>query len=84
MQIKDTVFAYATSCSHRVLYVYSHTIIYMLPETLSIKVTPTAHSRIGEVDFDNLPFGRIFSDHMLVMEYKDGEWQQPEIMAFGN
>ncbi len=56
----------------------------MLPETLSIKVTPTAHSRIGEVDFDNLPFGRIFSDHMLVMDYKDGEWQQPEIMAFGN
>jgi branched-chain amino acid aminotransferase len=56
----------------------------MLPETLSIKVTPTAQSRIGQVDFNNLPFGRIFSDHMLVMDYKDGEWQQPEIMAFGN
>ncbi len=84
MQTKDTQFAIGTSCSHQSLCVYSHTIFYMLPETLSIKVTPTAHSRIGEVDFDNLPFGRIFSDHMLVMDYKDGEWQQPEIMAFGN
>lgn len=56
----------------------------MLEETLNIKVTQTTHSHIDQVDWDNLPFGKIFSDHMLVMDYKDGEWQQPEIVPFGN
>lgn len=56
----------------------------MLQDTLSVKVTKTTHSRIKEVDWDNLPFGKIFSDHMLVMDYKDGEWQQPEIIPFAN
>lgn len=56
----------------------------MLEETLNVKVTQTTHSHIDQVDWDNLPFGKIFSDHMLVMDYKDGEWQQPEIVPFGN
>jgi branched-chain amino acid aminotransferase len=56
----------------------------MMQDTVSVKVTRTNSSRIGEVDWDNLPFGRIFSDHMLVMDYKNGEWQQPEIMPFGD
>lgn len=34
------------------------------------------------MDWDNLPFGKVFSDHMLVMEYKNGAWQQPEIKPF--
>ena len=49
--------------------------IHMLQDTLSVKVTRTTHSRLTEVDWNNLPFGKIFSDHMLVMDYKDGEWQ---------
>lgn len=56
----------------------------MLQDTLSVKVTRTEHSRIQEVDWNNLPFGKIFSDHMLVMDYTDGEWKQPEIVPFGN
>ena len=56
----------------------------MLQETVSVKVTRTEASRIGEVDWNNLPFGRIFSDHMLVMDYRDGEWQQAEIVPFAN
>lgn len=57
---------------------------HMLQDTLSVKVTRTTHSRLTEVDWNNLPFGKIFSDHMLVMDYKDGEWQQPEILPFAN
>lgn len=56
----------------------------MLQDTLSVKVTKTTHSRIKEVDWNNLPFGKIFSDHMLVMDYSDGEWHQPEIIPFAN
>jgi branched-chain amino acid aminotransferase len=54
----------------------------MLDETLSLKITKTENSRVNAVDWDNLPFGKVFSDHMLVMEYKDGAWQQPEIKPF--
>lgn len=54
----------------------------MLQETLSITVTKAAKSRVEEVDWNNLAFGKIFSDHMLIMDYKDGEWQQPEILPF--
>ena len=56
----------------------------MLQDTISVKITKTANSHIGAVDWDNLPFGRVFSDHMLVMDYSDGEWHQPEILPFAN
>jgi branched-chain amino acid aminotransferase len=41
-------------------------------------------SRLQEVDFSNLPFGRVFSDHMFVMDYKDGQWQKGQIVPFRN
>lgn len=56
----------------------------MLQETINIRVTPTQHSKISKVDWENLPFGKVFADHMLVMEYRDGAWQEAEIMEFGN
>lgn len=56
----------------------------MIQDTLSLKITKSEHSKIDAVDWNNLPFGKVFSDHMLVMEYKDGQWQQPEIMPFEN
>ena len=46
------------------------------------KVTKTGKSRLADVDFDNIPFGRVFSDHMLVAEYRDGSWQDVEIRAY--
>ncbi len=39
-----------------------------------MKITETKKSRLKEVDFENLAFGEIFSDHMLSMEYKAGKW----------
>lgn len=53
-------------------------------ETQSIKINKIQESKISQIDWDNLPFGKVFSDHMLVMDYKDGAWQQPEIMPFEN
>ena len=44
-----------------------------------IKITLCDHSRIGEVDFDNIPFGRIVTDHMAVADYIDGKWTNLEI-----
>ncbi len=55
----------------------------MLNETIAIHVNKTESSRLSSVDFDNLPFGKVFSDHMLEMDYKDGKWQTPVIKSFG-
>jgi len=56
----------------------------MLSDQFEIKINKTTTSRINDVDWDNLPFGKVFSDHMLVMEYSDGQWQTPEISEFKN
>jgi branched-chain amino acid aminotransferase len=50
----------------------------------SIHITKTAQSRIDEVDFHNIPFGRVFSDHMFVADYYDGQWQDFRIIPFGH
>jgi branched-chain amino acid aminotransferase len=49
----------------------------------SISVKKVESSRIGEVDFDNLTFGNIMSDHMFECDYKDGKWQNPTIKPYG-
>lgn len=56
----------------------------MLNETITVRVTPTQNSKLSSVDWSNLPFGKVFSDHMLVMDYANGEWSAPEIVPFGN
>ncbi len=49
----------------------------------NIQITRTEHSRLGTVDFNHLPFGRIFSDHMFIADYENGEWVNPRIEPFG-
>ena len=53
-------------------------------ETLAIRTQRTANSRIAERDAAPLEFGKVFSDHMLVVDYCDGEWQDAQIMPFGD
>ena len=50
---------------------------------ISIKINKTQSSRIHLCDFENIEFGKIFSDHMFKVDFKDGQWQQPEIMPYG-
>jgi len=47
-----------------------------------MKITHAQESKIKNVDFDNLSFGEIFTDHMFVCDYKDGQWSTPEIMPY--
>ncbi|WP_370478364.1 branched-chain amino acid aminotransferase [Tamlana flava] len=47
-----------------------------------IEVIKAKTSKINEVDFDNLKFGSVFSDHMLVCDYKDGKWQAPKVEPY--
>jgi branched-chain amino acid aminotransferase len=54
-----------------------------MTETFHFPVTRTAHSRIAEVDFNNLKFGASFSDHMFVVDYANGKWGQGKIVPYG-
>ncbi len=53
-------------------------------ETLEISVKKVEKSKISEVDFNNIPFGRIYSDHMFIADYKDGEWSDLRIEPYKN
>ena len=33
-------------------------------------------------DFSKLGFGKFFTDHMLVMDYENGAWKEPEIVPY--
>ena len=51
-------------------------------ETVNINVTKVAKSKLKEVDFSHLPFGKYFTDHMLVATYANGDWQSVEIRPY--
>ncbi|WP_350292391.1 branched-chain amino acid aminotransferase [uncultured Croceitalea sp.] len=48
----------------------------------NIAVEKVATSKINEVDFDNLSFGSVFSDHMLECTYKNGAWEAPKVVPY--
>ena len=54
-----------------------------LRSTAPFHIQQCKRSRLHNVDLDNPGFGDIFSDHMVSMHYRDGKWQNPEIIPFG-
>lgn len=52
-------------------------------DTLNIPINRISVSGLSQIDFDNLPFGRNFSDHMLVADYENGEWKNLQIVPYG-
>ncbi|QOI96189.1 MAG: branched-chain amino acid aminotransferase [Flammeovirgaceae bacterium] len=51
--------------------------------TESIPVERIGKSRISEIDFKNLEFGKYISDHMVVAEYRNKTWHAPVIKPYG-
>ena len=49
---------------------------------MNLKIEKVKESRINEVDFSKLSFGKTFADHMFICEYKDGQWQNPTIKPY--
>jgi len=56
----------------------------MTTDVLSIELRKAERSRIEEVDFNNLPFGKHFSDHMFVADFVDGQWTNLQVVPFDN
>jgi branched-chain amino acid aminotransferase len=47
-----------------------------------IQITKTQKSTLSELDFNNIPFGKIFTDHMFVADYDGLAWINPRIVPF--
>ncbi|MDP3358447.1 MAG: branched-chain amino acid aminotransferase [Lutibacter sp.] len=49
---------------------------------MALHIEKTTKSKISEVDFNNLTFGKIFTDHMFECDYENGSWQTPQIVPY--
>jgi branched-chain amino acid aminotransferase len=47
-----------------------------------IEIISASNSKINSVDFENLTFGNVFTDHMLICDFKEGTWQKPFIQPY--
>lgn len=51
---------------------------------MNIDIEKTKNSKLNQTDFSNLEFGAVYSDHMFVVDYKGGTWNNPIITPFQN
>lgn len=51
-------------------------------DTQNIQISKTPQSRLSEVDFNNIPFGRVFSDHMFIADYDGKSWKNLRIEPY--
>ena len=49
---------------------------------MEILITKAERSKLQEMELENLPFGRHFTDHMLEADFENGEWKNVEIKPF--
>jgi branched-chain amino acid aminotransferase len=47
-----------------------------------IIISKAAHSKLKDINLENVPFGKYFTDHMLEVDYEDGEWKTAEIKPY--
>ncbi|TAF66683.1 MAG: branched-chain amino acid aminotransferase [Cytophagales bacterium] len=50
--------------------------------TMPININKVQKSRIDNVDFENLQFGKIFADHMFSIDFEQQTWQNPRIEPY--
>lgn len=49
----------------------------------NFKITKAEKTRIDSIDYNNLGFGIYFSDHIFVTKYRNGAWDEGEIVPYG-
>jgi len=45
-------------------------------------ITKVERSKLNDINLSNIPFGKYFTDHMLEVDYEDGEWKIPEVKPY--
>lgn len=53
-----------------------------MTDTLDIIIQKAEHSKLRDLNLENIPFGKYFSDHILEADYENGEWKTPEIKPY--
>ncbi|MEQ9422814.1 MAG: branched-chain amino acid aminotransferase [Cyclobacteriaceae bacterium] len=53
-------------------------------DTLDIAFEKIAQSKLDQFDQDNFQFGKTYSDHMFMANYKNGAWQDMVIKPYGD
>lgn len=48
-----------------------------------ITINKAPKSRINEVDFSNIPFGKVYADHMFLADYKNNQWGNFRVEPYG-
>lgn len=48
----------------------------------NINITRVEQSKLKDINLVNIPFGKYFTDHMLEVDYEDGEWKNAEIKPY--
>jgi branched-chain amino acid aminotransferase len=54
-----------------------------MTETLKIEIERVGKSRLAATDFNNLPFGMVYTDHMFICDFREGQWENPRIIPYG-
>ncbi|MBL0335033.1 MAG: branched-chain amino acid aminotransferase [Chitinophagaceae bacterium] len=49
---------------------------------MDISIRKAERSKLQDLNQDNIPFGKYFSDHMLEADYENGEWKNIEIKPY--
>jgi len=49
----------------------------------NISITKVETSKVDALDFNNIPLGTTFTDHMFICDYENGEWVNPRIEPLG-
>jgi branched-chain amino acid aminotransferase len=50
--------------------------------TATFKITRSTESKLSSINLENIPFGKYFTDHMLEVDYENGEWKTPAIKPY--
>lgn len=53
-----------------------------MTDTIKINIQPTSESRLNQIDFNHIDFGKVYSDHMYIADYYHGEWQNFRIEPY--
>ncbi|MBQ6269907.1 MAG: branched-chain amino acid aminotransferase [Bacteroidetes bacterium] len=50
---------------------------------MKFKTTKNQNTRFNDINWNDLRFGQFFSDHMFIVNYKNGKWDDGEIVPYG-
>ncbi len=56
----------------------------MITSSVPITIEKVKTSGVKEVNINEVPFGKVFTDHMFVADFKNGEWTNFRIIPYQN